>query len=230
MKQHPILFSGEMVKAIIEGRKTQTRRLMKPQPNIPSTGHPVAQAELLQSWLRDHACPYGAVGDQLWVRETFAIETNFNLDDEESYPPPFKDGRPVKRYPESDDGEWGAYWEQPHYRATDPTPELDYPDNDTGAPMVKWQPSIHMPRWASRITLEIVSVRVERLDEITEDDAKAEGAPLGRVLGYGRLGMQSHREGFIDLWEQINGKRASWLTNPWVWVIEFKRIQQREDA
>jgi hypothetical protein len=197
MKEHPILFSGEMVRAILEGRKTQTRRV-----------------------ITIRTCRYGIPG-WLWVKETWTPEY---CEDEPTEP---KDGRPIFHYHSADTEFDPDYWLWPHYRATDPTPELCYEDDEDGGdePKCIWRPSIFMPRWASRINLEIVKIRVERIQEITEEDAIAEGAPLGRILGYGRLGMESHREGFIDLWDEINDKRGfGWLSNPWVWVIEFKKI------
>jgi len=130
-KEHPIIFSGEMVRAILAGRKTQTRRVIR-------RTHP--------GHLSRPACPFGSPGDKLWVRETFCIESN--LETAPEYEPPFDDGRPVRRV--DDEGE-GSYWQQCHYRATDPTPEMDI---GTGEPGVRWSPPIYMPRWASRITLK----------------------------------------------------------------------------
>jgi len=113
--------------------------------------------------------PY-AVGDILWVRETFVVESNFNLDSESAYPPPFSDGRPISRH---DNPLYGAYWEQCHYRATDKAPELCYDDCDE--PCCRWKPSIHMPRWAARLFLEVTNVRAQRVQEITEADIAREG-------------------------------------------------------
>jgi len=157
-------------------------------------------------------------GDRLWVRETFALQQN--VEDDE---PPFNDGRPVKRFDNEDE----SGWLQPHYRATDPQPELTCPENprhNCGSEDIcasPWQPSIHMPRWASRLTLEIVSVKVERVQEISEEDAQAEG-----VIVSGQTSL-THRLAFISLWDSINGKRtikppdgdkeipfASWESNP----------------
>lgn len=132
-----------------------------------STGHSASQ----KTW-KDYntlPCPYGAVGDRLWMRESFVIESNFNLDSEKYYPPPFDDGRPIKRI---EDDEYGTYWQQCHYSATDKLPELV---NQNTGERCKWKPAIYMPRWASRITLEIVNVRVEQVQDISEEDARAEG-------------------------------------------------------
>ena len=169
--EHPILFSGDMVKAILEGRKTQTRRVIKGTYAEPGSG------------------PYGGIGDRLWVKEMWSIDPN-DL--------PFKSNSFVA------------------YRATDKP--------ITEPPHWGWNSPRFMPRWASRITLEIVKLGWDFLKNISEEDSIAEGAPLGRVLGYGRLGMKSYKEGFIELWDSINTKRGyGWETNPKVWVIEFKR-------
>lgn len=227
MKERPILFTGEMVRAILEGRKTQTRRLFKPGSEIlyrPQTAvYPVSFRHHRTSLWHDFKsvdeliakfCPYGKPGDRLWVRETFALETNFNLASNDDYPPPFKDGRPVAWHPESADGAWPAYWQQPHYKATDPIPELDYPDKDTDGPTVRWTPSIHMPRWASRILLEITDVRVERLQEASYEDIMAEGIRDVHWL-----------TAWKNAWNSINAKRGfGWDANPWVWVVEFKVV------
>lgn len=179
MKERPILFSGEMVRAILDGRKTQTRRVVKFDWCGSANG-------LLHQASFDPAykCPYGKVGDRLWVRETWAKLLS------------------------------GRIW----YRAD------GHSINDGG-----WRPSIHMPRWASRITLEITGVWVERLQAIGQNDAFREGvrrAADGRWFNYAPDGPthNSARGSFISLWESINGP-GSWDANPWVWVIEFKRIQ-----
>ena len=115
------------------------------------------------------------------------------------------------------DKEGADMWVQPHYRATDPTPELAYEDTD-GEPTVRWKPSLHMPRWASRITLEITDVRVERVQEITEKEAKAEGVlPCdGMTAVYW----------FSEAWDSLYAKKGlGWNDNPWVWVITFRRVK-----
>lgn len=195
MKERPIIFNGEMVRAILDGRKSQTRRVVKCL-DVP----PVC-------W----KCPYGVPGDRLWVRETFCIESSYEVG---PYPPPFSDGRPLNKHNGWTCGEW---WEQAHYKATDPTPELEI---GTGDPGVKWTPSIHMPRWASRITLEIVNVRVERVQEIDEAGAILEGVDAEKY-------EKSYRYAFSQLWDSINVKRGfGWDKNVWVWVIEFKRVEE----
>ncbi len=211
-KERPILFSGPMVRAILEERKTQTRRVVKGRVALEWLAPGMFSPEFVAN-SKNHLCPYGQPGDRLWVRETFTLETNRGLSDESVYPPPFNDGRPVRRFPEN--GESGLYWQQPHYRATDPTPDLMYEDYYTEDPNCKWTPSIHMPRWASRILLEVTGVSVERLQEISEDDAFAEGISGGDWLG-DPVGT------YRSLWESINGS-GSWESNPWVWVVEFRR-------
>lgn len=192
MKERPILFSGPMVRAILEGRKTQTRRVVKPQPDY------VCQLEKMpftgQHWDKRIKCHYGQPGDRLWVRETWAKP--FDVPDAKlqgrlTYRSDFRES-PVLGTVRSD----GAM-----------------------ADRVKWKPSIHMPRWASRITLEITGVRVERLQDISEQDAIAEGVQHSLHLQGGRFA----RENFAHLWWTINGD-DSWEQNPWVWVVEFKRV------
>lgn len=214
MKERPILFSGPMVRAILDGRKTQTRRVVK----LTDAGR-VKKPGSHKNWhLGDPdavlACQYGEPGDRMWVRETFANEVQVEHDQ----PPPHNDGRPVWY---DDDG----LWHQAHYRATDPAPDLMYEDHPRDEPHCRWTPSIHMPRKASRITLEISGVRVERLNDICELHAQKEGAPL-LSCGYDAkadLSFASHVKGFSNLWESING-HGSWEKNPWVWVIEFRRL------
>jgi hypothetical protein len=214
MKERPILFSGPMVRAILDGTKSQTRRIVKPQPTkdyvtlMPLSGELVGVTKHggpvdNRGWLH---CPYGKPGDRLWVRETW---------------------RP---FYESDTGVCGIqynargheeYYEKEEKEAW--TKTLRGNDN--------WRPSIHMPRWASRITLEVVSVRVERLQHISEEDAKAEGImwmPGEDIDGYSAGSGFGHwntsKDAFWDLWVSINGCE-SWDANPWVWVVEFKRIE-----
>lgn len=189
MKERPINLKSHEVLEILQGRKTQLRRVVKPQPSI--------------------RCPFGQVGDRLWVRETFD---------------PIYGQSPPDRVIEID------------YRADHSRRIKD----DFGAR--RWTPSIHMPRWASRILLEVVSVRVERLRDISEADAIAEGSYLDRCAclprSKDRTPMHAafkletchiHGSEFSHLWESINGV-GSWDDNPWVWVIEFKRIDKKGGA
>jgi hypothetical protein len=198
MKERPILFNGDMVRAILDGRKTQTRRVIKPQPKIISThdgSMNILQITGKAPWFNgdpNHTCPYGVIGDRLWVRETWGLEPDM---DEQL----------------KDDGLTPGQIEYEGYH-------IGYKADGSGAYCVeKWRPSIFMPRWASRIMLDITDVRVERLQEISEDDAQAEG------VGY--WGCDTI-EVFEDLWNSINQKRGyPWSSNPWVWVIEFKVLE-----
>lgn len=222
------------VRAILDGRKTQVRRAVKPQPDAELGGEPYWFIGGYRVWpyreasdpLRRArsllACPYGAPGDRLLVREAFALEHSVEHDQ----PLPHADGRPVKRRHDDDIDCVHPAWIQPHYRATDPAPELCYEDGPAGGSEgdfgCRWRPSIHMPRWASRITLEIESVRVERLQDISEADAVAEGCGQdGSVDGV--YVANNPRGAFFHLWRQINGL-DSWRANPWVWVVEFRRL------
>ena len=225
----PIIFNSEMIRAIIEGRKTIARRPLKQQPDA-CCYEPVLNENGIWEFCADvfpeelknykYKCPYGKVGDKLWVRETFTIETNWTTDSNEGYPPPFKDGRPINW--KNGNGDFEDYWEQCHYCATDPEPELacfsdkcrQCDENGGGS---HWKPSIHMPRWASRITLEITDVRVERVHEITGKEVLLEG--VGKDCVY-------PRRVFEVLWNKIYGLN-DWNSNPWVWVIEFKRKEKK---
>ncbi len=211
MKERPILFSGPMVRALLDGRKTQTRRVVKPQPVSNGYEFRAATGEILchcdylppdclvQPPHYDHPfrdrpermCPYGEPGDRLWVRETWA---GHESDDDVS--------------PKSIPAAWSSppVW----YAAT----ETDHRGRG------RWRPSIHMPRWASRITLAVTSVRVKRLQDVTEDDARAEGVT---PLPFGR-GVQTYRDAFAGLWDVINGARAPWASNLWVWVIGVRQF------
>ena len=224
IKERPILFSAPMVRAILEGRKTVTRRAIKVQPHIDASGNfcvgssnygQDGYGKPVTKHFVNGCCPYGKPSDRLWVRETFAIESNRWADD--PYSPPHKDGRPTQRYEDNK-------WDQPHYKATDAEPELWYDDRDS--PGCRWKPSIHMPRWACRILLEITDVRVERLQDITYEQAAAEGVHRGPLREWcaSDEGGACHKypvPAFRDLWQSVGG---SWDANPWVWVVEFKRV------
>ena len=198
MKERPILFSAPMVRALLDGTKTQTRRVCKPAEAaglsfVVEVPDPLERGQVYngshfgnEEGGVQFACPYGGIGDQLWVRETWA---------------PLTTG---------------------HAFAADPV--------WTASPSGRWHPSIHMPRAASRIDLEVTGVRVERLQDISEADARAEGArecdPVsGREV---LLAGPSQRGSFVlhyrDIWEQINGA-GSWDANPWVWVVMFRRVR-----
>jgi len=231
MRERPILFSAPMVRAILEGRKTVMRRPMK---GIALDW--LAGASFTPEYVASPAnglCPYGQPGDRLWVRESW------------QYADWTDDGYPWVRYAadhakklhdRSPSEEWSERW-------TDIWAALSADDNytidDTAADR-RWRPSIHMPRWASRITLEVTSMRVERLQDISEADALSEGIrelPLQEhepgawwcadPLGNQTLHFRTPRAAFCNLWESINGA-DSWNANPWVWVIEFRRADMTE--
>lgn len=212
MKERPILFKDEMIRAILEGRKTQTRRVVKPPKNVdPKHWMPEklwdGQFKALH-WPADCAefeilkCPYGQPGDRLWVRETWAEPTTLDPG------PTF-------------------------YKADYPACVPAHFSNVPAASAIKWKPSIHMRRDQSRIKLKITDVRVERLQDISEADAKAEGVKYhsdmygyllyGNYAGMGPVDGVGPINSFVSLWETING-HGSWDENPWVWVVEFKRM------
>ncbi|ENY0908236.1 hypothetical protein I5K90_08660 [Serratia marcescens] len=198
MKERPVIFNGEMVRAIIDGRKTQTRRVIanvSPDNCIP-LHKPTKTKDGIYTHVMDapgHGlCPFGQVGDRLWVRETFAAF----------------------------DADW-KHPGKPHDLKDGPWPNVVYPASVAKIPDGTCHPSIHMPRWASRITLEITAVRVERLNDISEEDAMAEGvAPSQHIITPPEA---LYRVGFLKLWQSIYGEE-SWRANPWVWVIEFCRV------
>lgn len=220
-KERPILFSGPMVQAILDGRKTQTRRIMKPQPislddsfgQAPCVGISNDRAAVQCNELcKVITCPYGKTGDRLWVRETFSMKRND-----------------------------GAEYESPWYKSD--ADKYGLMGMDENGPVyiehLIWKPSIHMPRHASRINLEITSIRVERLQDISESDAIAEGIePTPGRDGHndrwlfknlrGSLSEYSStaypKDAYRSIWESINGA-TSWDANPWVWVIEFPRFK-----
>lgn len=235
--ERPIVFTGAMVRAILDGNKTQTRRIVKLPPLQPwqhrSKGWDrpecLHSAENVNNFIAGFSdgigtiisikCPYGKPAfapfnmpaDWLWVRETFCIELSKGVD----YDPPHSDGRPIRHHQDH----LKSWWEQPHYRATDPTPELYIGTDEPGC---RWRPSIFMPRWASRILLEITDIRVERLQDIREADARAEGVtPTALEKLHDNWGRVLYRK----LWESLHGP-GSWEANPFVWVIQFQKIQQ----
>ena len=211
MKERPIPFKGEMVRAILNGQKTQTRRILKkPQPldvlpmKIPNLW--VALTERNPQPEGNHGkvihCKYGIPGDRLWVKETWANAPRNQYIYRANYIPR-----------DFGSGDFGS-------------DVLDIKTGDT-VPLV-WKSSRFMPKLASRITLEIVNVRVERVQEISEEDAEAEGIHL---LGLPEAERHNHPRkhivAFHTLWDVINAKRGDgWDVNPWVWVIEFKRMMK----
>ncbi|HGM7000535.1 hypothetical protein [Serratia marcescens] len=216
MKERPVIFNGEMVRAILDGRKTQTRRVIA---NVsPDNCIPLQKQTKTKDGIYTHVmdapghglCPFGQVGDRLWVRETFAV-----LGNEDGCPIDW-DGNLIKGDEKKAARIYKAScWQEPGNYGLWSIPDRDTQYEGT------WRPSIHMPRWASRISLEITSVRVERLNDISEEDAKAEGVKAGVCPGHEHM---MHQVAFSELWQSIYGAE-SWRANPWVWVISFRRVK-----
>lgn len=231
MTERPILFSGPMVRAILAGEKTQTRRVAHladyepvswpcaPSPACPTCGatsgrvcQPPGPGETHMhatngfNWSNE-ACPYGAPGDTLWVREAHAwADRMIGSEREDPCAVAYRADRTARLF-EGDPGE-------------------SEPLDVTGWPWdrFRWRPSIHMPRWASRLTLRVTDVRVERLQAITNADARAEGIRDTRgAREFAETGSATEREAFVALWDSINGKRpdCAWKDNPWAWVVSF---------
>jgi hypothetical protein len=217
----PILFNGDMVRAILDGRKTQTRRPIdsllfvettNPDRVIEQSSPDFAAAAM--QWVR---CPYGAPGDRLWVRETWTPHGP-----RQPGPAMYAADGAIGTW--LDDGGGGRFWSHHGWVSGHAAP--DKRGRWFGKPD-RWRPSIHMPRWASRLTLDILRVRVERLQDISEEDALAEGFTTGteELLG-GAVARLSARDYFQNTWQDIYGF-ASWDANPWVWVVTFARAEVR---
>lgn len=214
MKSTPIIMTAESLRAILADppRKNQTRRIMTPQPEPRGTGYyfdaycsepktdinPRGMSDEWCWWTADHRpapstmirCPYGQPGDRSWVKESVAIRADVD---------PAADLEKALHYL--------------IYRADYRDGDLSLEWHDYGR---GWISPLFMPRWASRITLEVAEVRVQRLQEISEDDARAEGSAPGTFGGC--------RAAFVYLWERINAKRATWASNPFVWALTFRRL------
>jgi hypothetical protein len=221
VKERPILFSGPMVKAILEGRKTQTRRVIKPQPADLRGDHfqgeslfnTMIRKDLESDW-RSLACLYGQPGDRLWCKEGWRFASINHGSPRQFWTVQFRDFA-VLPHPQPDQDLIS------HLTAKD-----TFTEGATGIAFGRWRSSLHMFRWASRITLEITEVQVERLQSISEEDAKAEGVEsIHFQILKPWVGYPVYREPFARLWESINGK-GSWELNPWVWAITFRRIDK----
>lgn len=208
VRERPILFSAPMIRAILARQKTMTRRVIKPQPNAWRPDHlfqmhPDSFSFQFGNQIKATRCPYGKVGDRLWCRET-----------------------------------WQAWEREPdgldfvRYRADDA--KLEIPNdwhcgNDICGKFDKWHPSIFMRRWMSRIDLTVLDVRVERVQDISEADATAEGVEAVSLDAMPRNATWSNRQDFSQLWDLINAKRGfGWQTNSWVYVVEFEATEHRE--
>ncbi|EIY2246847.1 hypothetical protein [Klebsiella pneumoniae] len=218
MKERGMIFNGEMVRAILDGRKTQTRRIIKDctvgrdqiskfiQIEKKFIGcYPEDVPELIRE-----CCPYGVQGDRIWVREAFRVHSRAT-------------DVATLVYKASERNSW-----------TEQTHRVPVAVCNKPATPEKWTPSLHMPRWASRILLEITDVRVERLNAISEEDAEAEGIDMEAlydsqdcydcIADHNMTGRPTVTGAFKYLWESIYGEEG-WKANPWVWVIEFKRVE-----
>lgn len=213
MRERPILFNGAMVRAILAGQKTQTRRAVKPAPQTivngktsPWEGHGAALMTMLLAQQR--GCPFGQPGDRLWVRETWMDLTGTGIE--------HRDTATGKRMRYA----YGA--QSPAGSASDEARK------DFG---LKWRPSIHMPRKACRLVLEITAVRVERLHAISDDDCAAEGVQRDRMSGFnlerGTFWGPRPVDSFKSIWDSTGG---DWDSNPWVWVIEFNRMNEASNG
>lgn len=225
MKEHPLPFTAEMVRAERAGLKTQTRRVIRPQPEIvhgdhvrwPKHGHSGPDHYLrgiaAQMW-----CPYGRVGDRLWVREAFRFLDYFDKDS-----PATVGDRCIS-------AGYRLPWAPTHYEADGERVNWMHtstPPHNAPPTPGRLRPPMFMPRWASRRQLEITNVHVQRVQEISEDDAGAEGAyppTAGTDDDGAHFDGGTFHDGFRTLWDSINAKRAPWASNPWVWAITFRRV------
>ena len=246
VRERPILFSGEMVRAILRGRKTQTRRAMKrnlPFQNEHGTWdwYPAGKAlgfharcglpvfDVPQGWAHDW-CPYGGHGEGLWVREAWRIASlpiddcpaiQYRADDSIDWPDPLD---PIFDW----DSKYEDWFERMNSQLLEDCERAGLEVNineemaytwDWDSIPTRWRPSIHMPRWASRITLEVTGVRVERVQDITPEDAEAEGIePYAPIYAPSASAIDA----FSELWDSLNAKYG-WDVNPWVWVVEFRQ-------
>lgn len=212
MTDRPILFSAPMIRALLDGRKTQTRRILKPQPDMAKIAqpcHPEPRGNGIWVWMaRDDRPDYRyatadfrvrfEIGDRLWARETWQhAPQKYCTCPQGSEPAPCDD------------------WSNGIGCRSNRGDVIYRADNEA---LIRWRSPIHMPRWASRLTLTVTDVRVQRLNEIDEDDAKAEGVEPA-VSGHGPDGLiKTYRTGFVGVWNEING---NWLENPWVVALTF---------
>lgn len=230
MAEKPILYTGPMVRGILMDCKKQTRRVITHNPDEDGLSFNTEIGEWQDSRGRIYHCPYGKPGDFLWVRESFVPVPDLDHD-------------------AWDDHHISAFeWNRCGCKVKDIPEELQVLESVIHAEgydrsTLNWRPSIHMPRWASRILLKITDIRVERLQDITERDARAEG--VERVGGHNSITPWKNYQGteypcenfasavvsFASLWDSINGNRkigcedVSWKANPWVWVIDFERVK-----
>lgn len=205
VKERGILFCADMVRAIQDGRKTMTRRVVKPQPKLIHAIYPDGSIETERLFTRGDQrihCPFGEPGERLYVKETWFEDPN-----------------------------WPGVQERVVYQASGESPEYWTDTNATETATGKWRSSRYMPKWATRIWLEITAVRVERVWDISEEDAIAEGIECHCDVGQGEYDRctDDAPTHFARLWESLHGEGA-WERNDWVWVIEFRRMTRSEHA
>ena len=228
MKERSIIFKQEMVRAILDGRKTQTRRVMR----LPENQHQLCAADNAHDLMQMFKCPYGQLGNQLWVRESFGYMWPDNCEDGRIYDDTHFDGRPIEKeecrivYKATEPDALWAYEGQAN---------VHHIDDDEGSCLM-WRSPRFMPRIASRLILRITDIRVERVHDITPAQAIAEGVTttektIVRFHKWENLGLGERMalDAFADLWNSINAKRGyGWDINPWVWVIVFERYEQEQ--
>jgi hypothetical protein len=240
-----ITFNDWSMRGIIAGRKTMTRRPIKPQPASDQGQWIKRTSEDDRWWIMrslefgpeehyvcDVRCPHGGVGDRSYCREAHAIESSKLVGD---YPPPYSDGRPLHWVDEPD---WGRYWEQAHYRASDPTPDLAYEDSDDAT--CRWRPAMFMPKWAARQWLRVTGLKVERVQDISYQDVLAEGVTEAEIMAHmpaiPHAGMDieafklvAARLAFKDVWDSIYDAKSPyrWELNPWCWRVGFRVVEAK---
>ena len=233
MRETPIPLRQHEVRAILAGKQTQLRRRVQSIPWKDGVNREFSQITAFENagnWrlagseemTRDFRHQFGAPGDSLWGRESYVIESNWDVCSASEYPPPYnEDDRPTK-WEEANDHH-GRTWSQPHYRATDQPPELDGHGPDGDGPGCRWRSGIFMPRWASRILLEIERVTLQRITRMKDADAIACGCPGGHDSIPGYYYSATPQEQFWQQWLDRYGA-DSWAQDTWAWVIDFKRM------
>jgi hypothetical protein len=226
-KSRPLIFTCESVRGILAGTKTMTRRVVKPQPDTIHDGvfpywrvggyrawRYIDSGNVLRKGGKDLICPYGVVGDRIWCRERFLPCKGVGHE----HPVRIEDASFVCFLDGSQKYRDGHYFQEPPRDI----PPSAWPDGGV------FRSLLFMPRWASRITLELTGVRVERLQSISEADARAEGIVWNE--GPFRDGHTNHISAYKSLWNKVNGKKYPWESNAWVWVLEFKVVADAQPS
>ena len=238
MKERPIIFNGEMVRAILDRRKTQTRRIIKGIAIGPGDWPSFVSGPHRGNMVKPKYCPYGIPGDRLWVRETWRIASlpfdehpciQYKANIERAWCDPFE--------PDYDwDMKYESWFEYMTEQLMEDCDKAGLEPDRLGEMVYKWdwdtiptrwQPSIFIPRWASRITLEVTGVRVERVQQITTADTRREGVNVEQYMQDTHTSGEPFTHPFAALWDSLNAKRSySWDSNPWIWVVEFSVIEE----